>query len=220
MPRAAPSPRPRHGERQRRRILAAAVDLASSEGLSGLSIGRLADATGMSKSGLFAHFGAKQELQIAAIDAAAAEFEAAVAQPALDEEPGLARLHALLDRWLSYVEHIEYRGGCFFFATSSEYGSRPGPIREHLARFTRAWLRALEREARVALRQGELAPGCDPCQLAFELHAFVQEANWTREIFADAAAFRRAQTAIAQTLRRAARDPRAGRRASRKGVPK
>lgn len=200
---AAVPPRQSHGERRRGEILGVAVDVGSAEGLGGLSIGRLAEASGMSKSGLFAHFGSKQELQLATIEAAAEAFETAVMAPASNEEPGLLRLRELLDAWLTYVERSDLRGGCFFFATSAEYGSQRGPLRDRLARYTAAWLRVLENEARVAVRQGELAAGTDPRQLAFELHAFVQEANWARELLDDAGAFRRAHTAIAQSLRRA-----------------
>ncbi len=191
----------RHGERRRREILALAVDLSSAEGLDGLSIGRLADEAGLSKSGLYGHFGSKEELQLAAIAAASRAFETAVMLPSQDEEPGLMRLREMLELWLSHVERRDNRGGCFLFATSSEFGSRPGEIRKKLAFATRAWLLALEREVRVAVRSGEFEPDTDPRQLAFELHAFVQEANWARELFDDSRAFRRAQTAINHRLR-------------------
>lgn len=190
-----------HGERRRRQILAAALDLSSAEGLAGLSIGRLAAEVGMSKSGLFAHFGSKEELQIAAIEAASQAFEERVRGPAFEAEPGLARLRALLGCWLAYLETGPFRGGCFFFATSSEFGSRPGPVRDALARVVRAWIRDLEREARVAQRQSELNPEIDPAQLIFRLHAFVQEANWADQLLADGDAFPRARAAIEAALR-------------------
>ena len=200
-------PRLTHGERRRREILATALDLGSVEGLEGLTIGRLAAATGMSKSGLFAHFGSKQELQLAAVDRAQADFEQRVLEPAQHAEPGLVRLQALVSAWLGYIEQIEFRGGCFFFQTTSEYGSRSGPVHDRLAQLALAWIRSLRVEASVAVRQRELAPGTDPEQLVFGLHAAVQEANWARELLGDARAFERARTAIAAALAAAAVSP-------------
>ncbi len=200
-------PRLTHGERRRREILATALDLGSVEGLESLTIGRLAAATGMSKSGLFAHFGSKQELQLAAVERAQADFERRVLEPPQRAEPGLARLRALVGAWLDYVERIEFRGGCFFFQTTSEYGSRSGPMHDRLAQLALAWIRNLRVEASVAVRQRELAPGTDPEQLVFGLHAAVQEANWARELLGDARAFERARTAIAAALAAAAVSP-------------
>ncbi len=195
----------RHGERQRLAILAAAMDVGSAEGLAGISIGRLAAEVGMSKSGLFAHFGSKEGLQLAAIEAAAAGFERAVLAPTREAEPGLSRLRALLGAWVDYVEGLEFRGGCFFFATSAEFGSRPGPVRDLLAATNRSWIRELEREARVAVRQRELSSDVDTRRLAFELHAFVQEANWAQQLLDDADAFQRARGAVTETLSAATR---------------
>jgi len=185
---------------RRAEILEVAADLASSEGLSGLSIGSLARAVAMSKSGLFAHFGSKDRLQRAVIDQAAAAFEAAVLAPAASAAPGLPRLEALLERWIGHVERSRYRGGCFFDATSTEFGSQPGPIRDRLAALCRGWIAALEEQATLAVRLGELAPATDPAGLVFRLHAVVAEANWWRELFAEADAFDRARAAIAATL--------------------
>jgi AcrR family transcriptional regulator len=186
-------PETTHGERQRRRILAAAVDVASAEGLGPLSIGRLAAETEMSKSGVYAHFGSKEELQLGAVDAASADFERRVLAATAEAEPGLERLRALLEAWILHVERSPYRGGCFFSATSSEFASRSGAVRERLAERTASWLRVLEREARTARRLGEIS--ADPEDLAFRLHAFVQEANWRRQLFDDPAAFDRARRA-------------------------
>ena len=194
----------RHGERRRREILATAVDLGSAEGLGGLTIGRLAEASGMSKSGLFAHFGSKQGLQLATVDAAQADFERRVLEPARHAEPGLARLRALVAAWLAYVEHIEFRGGCFFFQTTAEYGSQTGAVHDRLAQLALAWIGDLLSEARVAFRQRELRPDADPEQLVFGLHAVVQEANWARELLADGRSFERARLAIAAALDHAA----------------
>ncbi len=192
---------PSHGERKRKQILGAAMDIGSAEGLAGLSLGRLAEEIGMSKSGLFAHFGSKQALQLAAIEAAAAEFERAVLGSVEETELGLARLRALLGAWIDYVQSLEFRGGCFFFATSAEFGSRPGPVRERLASLNRTWLRELERQARVAVRQRELRSEVEPEQLAFQLHALVQEANWAQQLLDDVTAFAKARNAMERTLR-------------------
>jgi AcrR family transcriptional regulator len=192
-----------HGEQRRAQILAAATDLAAAEGLAGLSIAQLAAATSMSKSGVFAHFRSKEELQCASIRAAAAEFERAVIHATEDAEPGRARLEALVEAWILHVEETPLRGGCFFFAASSEFSSQPGPVRSALIECTGAWLRALEREARIAVRTVELA--ADPALLTFRLHAYVQEANWLRQLHDDAGAFERARRAAAATIEAAAR---------------
>ena len=197
-----------HGERRRREILTLAVDLASAAGLEGLSIGRLADESGMSKSGLFAHFGSKQDLLLATIHFAAEGYERDVIAPAELADPGLPRLRALMENWLGYIEGTQNRGGCFFDAASSEFGSRSGPMRDLLARLSRSWIRRLEEQAHIAQRFGELRPKVDPELLAFQLHAFVQEANWARELFADADAFDKARRSIAETLRVARKPPR------------
>lgn len=199
-----PAKSPSHGERRRQEILHAALDLGSEQGLESLSIGRLAEAMGMSRSGVFAHFGSKQELQLATVAAAQADFEAKVLAPAQDAEPGLEKLSALFGHWLEYVEGIAFRGGCFFAMTTSEFGSRGGPVRDRLAQLSLAWIRDLLREARTAKRQRELQEDCDPQQIVFRLHAFGQEANWARELLDDDGAFERAResgTALLESLR-------------------
>ncbi|MBW2280161.1 MAG: TetR/AcrR family transcriptional regulator [Deltaproteobacteria bacterium] len=200
-------PGPSHGERRRRDILATAVDLGSAEGLASLTIGRLAEATGMSKSGLFAHFGSKQGLQLATVDAAQDDFERRVLAPAQDLEPGLDRLRGLMRSWIDYVDGIEFRGGCFFYQTTSEFGSRSGPVHDRLAQLALSWVRSLVVEARVARRQRQLRPEADPEQLVFGLHACVQEANWARELFGDSRAFERARTAVDAAIETAACSP-------------
>ena len=189
-----------HGERRRREILETAVDLGSSGGLGSLTIGRLAAGAGMSRSGLFAHFGSKQDLQLETVAAAQADFEREVRAKARDAEPGLERLHALFDAWLEYVAHIEFRGGCFFARTTSEFGSRDGAVHDLLAELALRWIRELLVEARTAKRLGELPEDIDPEQIVFRLHAFLQEANWARELFGDKAAFERARIAANETL--------------------
>ena len=186
--------------RTRREILAVAVDIASAEGLEGLSIGRLAAELKMSKTGIFAHFGSKQQLQLATIEAAKEIFFRQVVEPSLDSPRGIARLNAMLNHWLGYVERIVFRGGCFFAAASAEFDSRPGAVRDLIAELTKQWLLAIREEVRFAQKQKRIRGSIDPEQLAFELHAYVQEANWAFKLFDDQSAFTTARSAIAARI--------------------
>jgi AcrR family transcriptional regulator len=177
----------------REAILERAVDLASEEGLEGLTIGRLASELEMSKSGLFGHFGSKQELQLAAIDAAARRFVAEVVAPVRGVEPGAARLRALCERYVDYLERRVFPGGCFWAGATTEFDGRPGPVRDAIRERVAAWVGALELEARAAGVE-------DPGQLAFELQAIVQGANSSFELFGDGKAFERARAAIDRRL--------------------
>lgn len=188
------------GQQTRQEILKQAIDIASAEGLEGLTIGRLAQELKLSKSGLFAHFGSKEELQLATLDAARAVFVAEVAEPSFAAPRGLVRLQAMLEAWLSYVERGVFRGGCFFFAVSAEMDDRPGPVRDLVAELTKAWLDAIEEEVRQAQAAKELNAKADAALLAFQLHAFAQEANWTFRLHNDQQAFARARAAIRQCL--------------------
>ena len=184
----------------RRDILQVAVDIASAEGLEGLSIGRLATELEMSKTGIFSHFGSKEQLQLATVEAAKEIFLEQVAQPPLKSPQGVPRLKAMLEHWLGYVERIVFRGGCFFAAASAEFDSRPGRVRNRIAELTKAWMLALQEEIRLAQRQKEISDSVNPEQLAFELHAYVQEANWAFKLFNDKSAFLLARRAIAQRI--------------------
>ena len=184
----------------RQDILSVAMDIASAEGLEDLSIGRLATELGMSKTGIFAHFGSKEGLQVATVDAAKEVFIREVVQPAVATDRGVTRLRAMLDSWLGYVERVVFRGGCFFAAASAEFDSRPGRVRDQIAALTKSWLRAIEDEIVFAQSAGQLSAVVDAAQLAFELHAYVQEANWAFKLFSDKSAFRRARQAIADRL--------------------
>jgi AcrR family transcriptional regulator len=159
---------PPKGARTRASILDRAVDVASVEGLEGLTIGRLAAELQMSKSGLFAHFGSKQELQLATVGAAAERFAAAVIAPSLELPDGAPRLRAMAERYLDQLQ--DYSGGCFFAATSVEYDDRPGPVRDAIAASLDAWTGELERQARIAGVE-------NPERFAFELFALVMGAN-------------------------------------------
>jgi AcrR family transcriptional regulator len=192
------------GERTRQEILKVAVDIASEEGLEGLTIGRLAQELGLSKSGLFARFGSKEELQLAVIGKARDIFMSEVAGPAMATERGLARLIRMLDAWLAYVGRSVFRGGCFFMACAIEFDSRPGEVRDLIAALSKSWLDAIEAEARFAQSIGQLDPHLDPAQLAFELHAMVQGANWAFKLFDDKRAFQRARAGILSRVRAAA----------------
>jgi AcrR family transcriptional regulator len=177
------------GEQTRAAILERAVDLASAEGLEGLTIGRLAAELRMSKSGLFAHFGSKQELQLATIEAAAERFRAEVIDPAQEAPDGAPRLRAMAKR---YLDHLDtYSGGCFWGATSAEYDDRPGPVRDAIAGALDAWLGELERQAGIA-GVGQ------PERFAFELYAVVMGANARYRISGDRRVFEHARGALAR----------------------
>ena len=177
----------------RETILERSVQLATAEGLEGVSIGRLASDLGLSKSGLFRHFGSKEELQLATVRAASAIFEEEVLEPTADEESGFQRLSALCRLYLEYLEREAMPGGGFWSAASAEFDGRPGPVRDAVRAMLRSWMGLLEREARVAGSE-------DPRQLAFELHALTQEANWAFQLFEDATAFGRARKGIERLL--------------------
>jgi AcrR family transcriptional regulator len=180
---------PTKGQQTRTAILDRAVDLASAEGLEGLTIGRLAAELQMSKSGLFAHFGSKQELQLATIEAAAERFRTAVIEPALEAPDGAPRLRAMGER---YLEHLDlYSGGCFWGATSAEYDDRPGPVRDAIAGALDAWLAELERQARIAGVE-------QPERFAFELYAVIMGANARYRLSGDPKVFDYARGALAR----------------------
>jgi AcrR family transcriptional regulator len=188
-------------------ILQLAVDIASAEGLEGLSIGRLAAELGMSKTGIFAHFGSKEQLQLATVGTAKQIFLERVLQPTLQCPRGISRLRAMLEHWLSYVEKIVFRGGCFFAAASAEFDSRPGAVRDQIAELTEAWMAGLREEIAFAQSQSEIPASIKPAQLAFELHAYVQEANWAFKLFNDKSAFLLARRAIADRIAAASGKP-------------
>jgi AcrR family transcriptional regulator len=170
--------RPRSdGERSRAAILDEAARLATVEGIEGLSISRLADAVGMSKSGLFAHFGSKEELQLATIETATGVFAQQVTEPAAAAATAIDRLRALLDGYLRYLAVDTFPGGCFFASVLAEVDTRPGPVRDRLVAFLGDWVGQLEAAVRDAQGEGAIAASEDPAQLAFELEAFLLLAN-------------------------------------------
>jgi AcrR family transcriptional regulator len=197
-------PSAENGRETRAQILRAAVDTASVKGLSGLSIGDLAGRLQMSKSGLFRHFGAKEQLQLATADAALDVFEQAVVTPAMAVEPGLDRLRALMHHWVKYLEDDVFPGGCFFAAASADVDSQPGPVRDRVAGIGRSAIDAIAAEVEAAQDLNQLSPDIDPRQLAFELHAYALETNWARLLLDDDHAGNRARTAIDAALAREA----------------
>jgi AcrR family transcriptional regulator len=188
------------GQNTRRGILSKSVDIASAEGLEGLTIGRLAKDLKMSKSGLFAHFGSKEDLQLATIDTAREIFVEEIVLPIIEMESGLEKLLAMLENWISYVERSVFRGGCFFFAVSAEMDDRPGKVRDFVAEITNAWVIALEDEIKEAIDLGELKESSDIKLLVFQLHGFVQEANWFYRLHEETESFERARQSILQSL--------------------
>ena len=180
------------GNRSRAAILDAATKLATTDGLKGLSIGRLADRIGMSKSGLYAHFGSKEELQLSAIDTASEIFVREVIDPARAEK-GIARLEALGEQFLSYLERDVFPGGCFFAAAQAEFDTHSGPVREKLAEAHRRWLGYLERQVSAAQEAGEISADEEPAQLVFELKALLNMANSVFVLQRDRSALERAR---------------------------
>jgi AcrR family transcriptional regulator len=188
------------GQRTRNSILEVAAALATEEGLEPLSIGRLAEATAMSKSGLFAHFGSKEELQLATVDHAAALVVAEVIDPARSAPKGLARIWALCDHMIGYSERQVFPGGCFFAATSFEFNNRPGPVRDRIEEMIRSWLSYLEHAVEQAQEAGELDPKVSAREIAFQLDAFAQASNAQYQLFRDPQVFADARRAIQERL--------------------
>jgi AcrR family transcriptional regulator len=182
------------GERTHREILAAAVDLGSREGLETLTIGGLAACTGVSKSGLFAHFGSKQDLQLATVEAARAVFLREVVEPGLEVPEGLPRLRATLAAWLDYFRRDVFPGGCFFQAASLEFDGRPGAVRDRVAEVMSQWLEWLAGLARQSELDG------DPTQIAFELNAIGLATNWQRQLLGSDQVLDRAENAFERVL--------------------
>jgi AcrR family transcriptional regulator len=165
------------GQRTKQAILREAASLATVDGLEGLSIGGLADALGMSKSGLYSHFGSKQELQLATVEEAGRIFQQEVVAPALAAEPGLPQLLAVCDAFFDHLQRRTFPGGCFFSGAALEMGTRPGPVKEKVAEFHRAFVALIREFAATAVAQRQLPPDEDPAQLAFELNGVILAAD-------------------------------------------
>jgi len=192
------------GERSRNAILREAAQLATVEGIAGLSIGRLAEAVGMSKSGLFAHFGSKEELQLATIETASALFSEHVIEPASDAPTGLERLRQLTEGFLRHVEDDVFLGGCFFASVAAEMDTRPGPVRDLAVRVVDEWLGRLQTAVRDAQAEDAIDCGEDAEQLAFELDAYLLLANAQFVIGREPTPIDRARRALERRLTAAA----------------
>jgi AcrR family transcriptional regulator len=198
----APATTPAHtdgrrarGDRARRAILARSMQLASAEGLEDLSIARLAGDLGMSKSGLFAHFGSKEELQLSTVRAARRVFSDEAVTPAMAARKGIERLDALLTAWHDYIASDTFVGGCVLMKAAAEFDNRPGAVRDLIAETMGMWMALLVEQAERALERGELVPGTDPAQLAWELHAYGLALNWDSQLNGAATASARAAAA-------------------------
>jgi AcrR family transcriptional regulator len=197
-------PRPRKprsdGERSRSTILRGAAQLATVEGIEGLSISRLAEAVGMSKSGLFAHFRSKEELQLATIETASGIFNEQVVAPASLAPSGLERLQRLAENFLRHVQESVFPGGCFFASVAAEMDTHPGPVRDLAIQLTDDWQRQLETAVHDAQTDGAIDPSEDAAQLAFELNAYLLLANAQFVASQDSTPIERARHAIARRL--------------------
>ncbi len=185
------------GEATRQAILARAFELANVVGVSGLSIGRLAEATGLSKSGLFAHFGSKEALEVAVVEEAARQFVQEVMVPALRQPRGEPRLRALFEHWLAWGRRP---GGCFFVGASAELDDRPGPPRDALVQACKDWIDALATAARIAVAEGHLRADADPEQLAFELYGVMMGAHTFSRFLREPDALERTRRAFERLL--------------------
>jgi AcrR family transcriptional regulator len=191
----------RKGEQTRTLILNEAVALASQVGLEGLSIGSLAERLGLSKSGLFAHFGSKEDLQLQTLKQSQARFAETVFRPALAAPRGLPRLRAFFDNWLSWIEaHRDQPGGCLMLAASVEYDDRPGAVRDVLVAGQRELRGAIAKAVRLAVEAGHLRPDADPWQLTFEIFGIVLATHHDGRLLGDARAGERARTAFQRLI--------------------
>lgn len=205
MPRPHRDQRRERGDQTRQRILSAAADLASTQGLEALTLGALADRLDMSRSGIVKHFGSREQLQLETIAYAADVFASVVLADSLALSPGLARLHATLDNWLDYLTDSTFSGGCFFYSTSSELDRQPGPLREALVTAVQTGMALLREDLVAAVGSGDLRPDVDPDQLLFELHAYLLEVSSAYLLLQDRQAHERGARAISSALERAVR---------------
>jgi len=189
------------GAETRERILDTAFRMAARDGLDGLSLGQLAAALGLSKSGLFAHFDSKQLLQIDLLRTAAEKFTAAVLLPAFRKPRGLPRLRAVFDGWLRWVADPSMPGGCLLHAAATELDDREGPVRDYLVATLRELNAAIAKAARLAVEEGHFRRGVDCEQFAFEMQAVLLAYNQHRRLFRDARSERRAREAFERLIR-------------------
>ena len=194
------------GELTRQAILERATALASRSGLEGVSIGHLADELGLSKSGLFAHFGSKEALQVAILRFAAERFVENVVRPALAQPRGEPRVRAIFERWIAWDRSHSVPGGCLFVAAASELDDRPGPARDELVRLQRDWLDSIAISFRTGITEGHFRPEADAEQFAHDLYAVMLGYHHARRLLRDPAADARARASV-EALLAAARRP-------------
>lgn len=194
----------RKGTETRERILDVAFRLAAREGLEGLSLGQLAEEMRISKSGLFAHFGSKEELQIQTLRVAAERFTAGVLVPAFKQARGLPRVKAVFDGWMRWFADPALPGGCIFMAAAFELDDRPGLVREVLVEQQRQFLEALAKSAQLAVKEGHFRRDVEPQQFAFQLYSILLGYNHARRLMQDPKAERRAREAFAALLKSSA----------------
>jgi len=193
---------PTKGEQTRAAILDEALRIASKLGLEGLTIGSLADATGMSKSGLFAHFGSREDLQLAVLEHAAQRYGEQVFVPVLKIERGLPRLRALFERWLDWTIESGLPGGCIMISAAAEYDDRPGPIRDAVIANQHRGNAISQKAVRLAIEEGHLSPATDPEQISFEMLGIVLASHNHRRLLGDREARKRALTAFDELISR------------------
>jgi AcrR family transcriptional regulator len=193
-------------------VASEAAAAASVDGLAGMTLSQLANGLGVTKSSIQAAFATKEELQLAAVAAASETFLEAVVSPALDSPEGLPRLMALVDAWLGYVERRVFPGGCFMVATLSEFDSRPGPVRDEIARARRGWLRLLSSQIAIGQSTGEIPASPSADALAFEVDALLSMANVDRNLNDDTTPLEIARDLIALRLGSPARGKRTRKR--------
>ena len=199
------------GERTRAAILDAGFRIVSQAGLEGLTIGSLAEATGLSKSGLFAHFGSREDLLLAVLARGQEEFVKVVVNPALAKPRGLPRLRALFARWIDWTESADLPGGCPMIGGATEFDDKPGAVRDALAAGQRAWIETLNRAARQAIEQGQLRADTDPEQLTFEMFGLALVVHHHRRLLGSSKARGRALEALEKLLERFSAAPVASR---------
>ncbi len=193
------------GQQTKLAIVDAALGLATQIGLEGLSIGVLAEVTGMSKSGVFAHFGSREELQISVIREYFARFEQEIFYPALHEARGLPRLQALFANWMQRVT-VEIQSGCIFISGAVDFDDRPGPVRDALASSVKTWLAAVQRAVVQAKEEGQLAAEADERQICFEIHGLILAVHYEARFLKTPGSIERATQAFAQILARYSAD--------------
>ena len=189
------------GEQTRAGIVDVALAMAARVGLEGLSIGTLADAVGKSKSGVFAHFGSREDLQIAVVREYYRRFEAEVFQPAMREPRGLPRVRALFENWMRHTS-AELDSGCIFISGAIEFDDRPGPVRDALAEAVDAWIDAMTRAVAQACEEKHLDAGADPSQIAFEIHALILALHYEARFMRRAGSVVRARQGFVNILQR------------------